>query len=142
MRLFNNFPYPDTHQLNLDWILDKLGGIQKALTDAQAAANTAKTSATSAQESASNAQTSMTQAQTFANTAQTSATSAQEGATSAQESASSAQTIVAELANIFVNNAGAHNAIYRGKSLGSTVTTAQYATIKDGTFNDLYIGAY
>ena len=40
------------------------------------------------------------------------------------------------------NNAGAHNAIYRGKSLGSTVTTAQYAAIKAGTFDDLYIGDY
>ena len=39
-------------------------------------------------------------------------------------------------------NAGAHNAIYRGKSLGSTVTTAQYAAIKAGTFDDLYIGDY
>lgn len=40
------------------------------------------------------------------------------------------------------NNAGAHNAIYRGKSLGSTVTTAQYTAIKVGTFDDLYIGDY
>lgn len=41
-----------------------------------------------------------------------------------------------------VNNSGAHNAIYRGKSLGSTVTTVQYAAIKNGTFEDLYIGDY
>ena len=146
MGLFNNFPYPDTHQLNLDWILnsmkelstyvkERVDGIQKALTDAQAAATAAQTSATGAQTFANNAQTSAT-------SAQESATSAQESATSAQESASSAQAIVAELANIFVNNAGAHNAIYRGKSLGSTVTTAQYAAIKAGTFNDLYIGDY
>ena len=39
-------------------------------------------------------------------------------------------------------NAGAHNAIYRGKSLGSTVTDAQYNAIKAGTFDDLYIGDY
>lgn len=38
--------------------------------------------------------------------------------------------------------AGAHNALYRGKDLGSTVTDAQYAAIKDGTFNDLYIGDF
>ena len=44
--------------------------------------------------------------------------------------------------NLMTNNAGAHNAIYRGKSLGSTVTTAQYAAIKAGTFGDLYIGDY
>lgn len=40
------------------------------------------------------------------------------------------------------HNAGAHNAIYRGKYLGDTVTTAQYAAIKAGTFDDLYIGDY
>lgn len=40
------------------------------------------------------------------------------------------------------NNAGFHNSIYRGKSLGSEVTAAQYAAIADGTFTDLYIGDY
>ena len=48
----------------------------------------------------------------------------------------------AKIAPLLFNNAGAHNAIYRGKSLGSTVTTAQYAAIKAGTFEDLYIGDY
>ena len=70
MGLFNHFPYPDTHQLNLDWILETVkscvdkvtelwtyvrepgAGIQKALTDAQAAATTAQTSAQSAQAAA------------------------------------------------------------------------------------------
>lgn len=47
-----------------------------------------------------------------------------------------------KIAPLLFNNAGAHNAIYRGKSLGSTVTTAQYASIKAGTFDDLYIGDY
>lgn len=39
-------------------------------------------------------------------------------------------------------NAGAHNAIYRGKNLGSSVTTAQYQAIANGTFDDLFIGDY
>lgn len=39
-------------------------------------------------------------------------------------------------------NAGAHNAIYRGKYLGDSVTAAQYAAIAAGTFDDLYIGDY
>ena len=47
-----------------------------------------------------------------------------------------------KIAPLLFNNAGAHNAIYRGKSLGSTVTTTQYAAIKAGTFDDLYIGDY
>ena len=41
-----------------------------------------------------------------------------------------------------VNNAGAHNGIYRGKYLGSTVTAEQYAAINSGTFDDLFIGDY
>lgn len=48
----------------------------------------------------------------------------------------------AKIAPLLFSNAGAHNAIYRGKSLGSTVTTAQYVAIKAGTFDDLYIGDY
>lgn len=40
------------------------------------------------------------------------------------------------------NNAGSHNGIYRGKNLGTSVTNAQYNAIKDGTFDDLYIGDY
>ena len=117
MGLFNHFPYPDTHQLNLDWILDAVKtcvdkvtelwtyvrepgtGIQKALTDAQAAATAAKTNATNAQASAANARTSAigaeanaANAQTSANDAQTSADDAQAAATTAQTSAQSAQT--------------------------------------------------
>ena len=40
------------------------------------------------------------------------------------------------------NNAGSHNAFYRGKSLGSSVTAEQWAAIDAGTFNDMYIGDY
>lgn len=47
-----------------------------------------------------------------------------------------------EVAPLLFNNAGAHNGIYRGKYLGSSVTTAQYAAIAAGTFDDLYIGDY
>ncbi len=46
------------------------------------------------------------------------------------------------VAPLLFNNAGAHNAIYRGKSLGTSVTSAQYAAISAGTFEDLYIGDY
>ena len=47
-----------------------------------------------------------------------------------------------EIAPLLFDNAGAHNAIYRGKYLGSSVTTAQYNAISAGTFEDLYIGDY
>lgn len=39
-------------------------------------------------------------------------------------------------------NAGAHNAIYRGKYLGASATATQYAVIAEGMFDDLYIGDY
>lgn len=48
----------------------------------------------------------------------------------------------AKIAPLLFNNAGAHNAIYRGKSLGSSVTIAQYSAISAGTFDDMYIGDY
>lgn len=38
--------------------------------------------------------------------------------------------------------AGAHNAVYCGKNLGTSVTAAQWAAIANGTFTDLYIGDY
>ena len=47
-----------------------------------------------------------------------------------------------EVAPLLYENAGAHNAIYRGKNLGSSVTSAQYAAISSGKFTDLYIGDY
>lgn len=35
-----------------------------------------------------------------------------------------------------------HRNVFRGKNLGSSVTSAQWAAISDGTFDDLYIGDY
>lgn len=52
------------------------------------------------------------------------------------------QPVRDEIAPLLFNNAGAHNAIYRGKNLGSSVTAAQYAEITAGTFKDMYIGDY
>lgn len=43
---------------------------------------------------------------------------------------------------VTASGAGAHNSIYRGKNLGSAVTAAQWAAIKAGTFDDMYIGDY
>ena len=46
--------------------------------------------------------------------------------------------------NDFLNtkNAGFHNSIYRGKSLGTSVSDAQWASIQAGTFDDMFIGDY
>lgn len=43
---------------------------------------------------------------------------------------------------IAIDSAAAHNAIYRGKKLGTAVTAAQYTAISAGTFDDMYIGDY
>ena len=47
-----------------------------------------------------------------------------------------------KVAPLLYNNVGSHNAVYRGKNLGTAVTAAQYAAISAGTFDDLYIGDY
>lgn len=47
-----------------------------------------------------------------------------------------------DVAPLLYDNAGAHNAIYRGAFLGTSVTAHQYKVISDGTFEDLYIGDY
>lgn len=44
--------------------------------------------------------------------------------------------------NVLGNGAGAHNSIYRGKNLGTSVIYKQWAAINAGTFDDLYIGDY
>lgn len=47
-----------------------------------------------------------------------------------------------DIANLLASGAAAHNAIFRGKKLGSSLTEAQSAAIQAGTFDDLYIGDY
>ena len=39
-------------------------------------------------------------------------------------------------------NAGFHNSIFRGKNLGTSLTTAQSAQITAGTFDDMFVGDY
>lgn len=47
-----------------------------------------------------------------------------------------------DLSPMVYDNSGAHNAIYRGKYLGSSVTETQWNAISAGTFDDLYVGDY
>lgn len=42
----------------------------------------------------------------------------------------------------FAAGAGGHNCFYRGKNLGTSVTSAQWSAISTGEFTDLYIGDY
>ena len=51
-------------------------------------------------------------------------------------------TIQSQIDKLSAQGAGAHNSIYRGKNLGTSVTAKQWAAINAGTFDDLYIGDY
>ena len=66
------------------------------------------------------------------------------GAVTAQKLAEKAVTREKMAIDAFTpaDNAGTHNAVYRGKNLGSAVTAAQWAAIQAGTFEDLFIGDY
>ena len=46
------------------------------------------------------------------------------------------------LDNYTDGGAGLHNSIFRGKNLGTSVTSEQWAQIQAGTFKDMYIGDY
>lgn len=56
--------------------------------------------------------------------------------------AATVSSLKTDIAPLLYNNAGAHNAVYRGKNLGTSVTAEQWAAIADGTFTDIYIGDY
>ena len=134
---------------NMDTISQKATQATNAASTATTKASEAATSAqnagnakTAAASSASSASSSATTASQKATAAANSATAASGSATSAANSAQAAQASATELAALLFNNAGAHNAIYRGKNLGTSVTAAQWAAIANGSFTDLYIGDY
>lgn len=95
--------------------------------DAQVAA---ATSATNAAASNQNAATHEQAAKGYADAAAQSNTAAGLSATAAAEFAG------------LVSTAVNHRNIYRGKSLGTSVTAAQKTAISSGTFDDLFIGDY
>ena len=134
---------------NMDTISQKATQATNAAATATTKASEAATSAQNAESaefaaasSASSASSSATTASQKATAAANSATAASGSATSAANSAQAAQASATELAALLFNNAGAHNAIYRGENLGTSVTAAQWAAIANGTFADLYIGDY
>ena len=40
------------------------------------------------------------------------------------------------------NNAGGHNSIFRGKNLGSSVSSSQWSAIQNASFDDIFVGDY
>lgn len=109
---------------------------------AQTAATNAGTSETNAATSASDAEDAKTAAETAASNANGDAAAAESAKTAAQAAATNAENAAAPVLAILSSGAGAHNSIYRGKNLGTSVTAAQWADIADGSFTDLYIGDY
>ena len=109
---------------------------------AQTAATNAGTSETNAANSASDAEDAKTTAETAAGNASSDAAAAENAKTAAQTAATNAENAAAPVLAILSSGAGAHNSIYRGKNLGTSVTAAQWAAIANGSFTDLYIGDY
>ena len=109
---------------------------------AQTAATNAGRSETNAASSASDAEDAKTAAETAAGNASADATAAENSKTAAETAATNAENAVVPVLAILSSGAGAHNSIYRGKDLGSSVTAEQYAAIAAGTFEDMYIGDY
>lgn len=106
---------------------------------ASSSSRLAADSASAAAESASAASDSASAAAASEGAAASSAEEAKQDYTSLLQRIASLEAIISSLN---APGAGAHNAIYRGKFLGESVTEAQYAAIADGTFADLYIGDY
>lgn len=109
---------------------------------AQTAATNAGTSENNAANSASAAEDAKTAAETAAGNANSDATAAENAKTAAQTAATNAENAAERAEALVYSGAGAHNSIYRGKNLGTSVTAAQWASIADGSFTDLYIGDY
>lgn len=109
---------------------------------AQTSATNAGTSENNAANSASAAEDAKTAAETAASNASGDAAAAESAKSAAQTAATSAENAAAPVLAILSSGAGAHNSIYRGKNLGTSVTAVQWAAIADGSFTDLYIGDY
>lgn len=109
---------------------------------AQTSATNAGTSENNAANSASAAEDAKTAAETAAGNANSDAAAAESAKTAAQTAATTAENAVAPVLAILSSGAGAHNSIYRGKNLGTSVSAAQWVAIADGSFTDLYIGDY
>lgn len=72
------------------------------------------------------------------------ATSSSAGLMSAADKAKldAPETIIFPSDRTLLNSAGFHNSVWRGQSLGSSLTSAQSAAITGGTFADLFLGDY
>ena len=145
------FGADDANQMNagMNELAKNMESVEKNAQAAKTAAETATAKVTAAGNSQSAAASSASAAASSASTASSKATAASNSQTAAANSATAAAASATEAKNsadkagtMLYTGAGAHNAVYRGKYLGSAVTSEQWAAIKAGTFEDLYIGDY
>ena len=113
MGLFDNFPWVNTHELNLNWIIQKMKewgkesaeNVSAAKTAAENAATLAGNAATLAGNAATAAENAATSAGNAATSAGNAATSAGNAATSAENAATSAEN-AAQTAERFLSDFG------------------------------------
>lgn len=98
MGLFEQWPYVNFHDLNLDWIIKKIKNVETAEANSQASAEASAESAAASQLSAENSQT-----------------SAEASQLSAEESAAEAASIAGKATQIDVNTARIDNIIADGQ---------------------------
>lgn len=88
---FNQFPYTDFHELNLDFILGKIGTVEKSAADSTEAASSATESASRAATSAATATTKADAAAASADSARTASNAAYTYSANAAASAAAAE---------------------------------------------------
>ena len=137
-----DFPESSTDVTFLDDAIEQANeAVETATTAAQKAAtavqnaNTAISKANSAIADVNEAVASMNA--NFANLAQVTTINALQ---------TTAKTVVGAINELnsksIGNNAGGHNSIFRGKNLGTSVSSAQWSAIQNASFNDLFVGDY
>lgn len=142
MPLFENlFPYTNLHNLNLDWIIEMIEGIDPETVQAlqeltpefiaqiNNKVNEAQIAATSAQTSASEANTAKNNAATSATEAAQKATEAGAGAVRAENAASRAEATIANALNPEFISMTAVNSYVEGSTIAQCKVSGKSAVI-------------
>ena len=106
-------------------------------------ADAAQTTANTGVENAAIAQTGVNTVNGFIGTLSSLNTSAKGNLVAAINELNARTAFIndAENANA-LSRAGFHNSIFRGKNLGTSITAAQWTAIRNGTFDDMFVGDY
>lgn len=97
--MYDNFPYSNYHDLNTDWIVNKIKNVETSEANAKASEDNAKASEEASAQNAADASNYAQQAHTSQVLADNSATSASQSAEASANSAHLAEATVADTAN-------------------------------------------